>query len=1751
MIKNSFINASILILVLYNFAQSNPIQNEAIQISAGSNHSLALKKNGSVWAWGWNQYGQLGDNSTTNKNVPVRVFGLSHVMMLAAGHLHSLALKNDGTVWAWGKNSSGQIGDGTTTDYNSPVQVSLLNNTILIAAGYAHNLALKNDGTVWTWGNNLIKPVQVSELEQITSVSAGQSHNLALKVDGTVWAWGNNNSGQLGDGTITSKNSPVHVIGLNNIVLIASGFNHSMALRNDGTIWAWGNNRYGQLGDGTSRNKFIPVQVYGFDHAKYIAAGHSHSLAMKEDCTVLAWGNNNNGQLGCGIRTNTNKPIQIYRPSNVKMISAGYYHSIILKNDGSVWTFGDNRTGKLGDGKNTYKKIPIQVSGLNHVTMVAAGAYHSLALKDSFIWSWGYNDDGQLGDGTNRNKSIPIQLSGLKNVKLMVTKSSHCMVLNDDNTIWAWGQNYHGELGDKTIADKNTPVQIPGLTEINKLSVGYYHSFALNSDGNAWAWGNNESGQLGNNTTLSTNIPKQIIGFENYKLLAAGHSYSLGLKEDGTVWAWGNNCFGQLGDGTMIDKTYPVKVYRLDNVTEIDAGNSHSIALKNDGSVWVWGSNGNGQLGIGTYQYLEKCKPVQVPGLDNIIQVAAGSSHCLALKVDGTVWAWGWNQYGQLGDGKLTEKNKPVQLSGLDHITMLAAGYYFSLALKNDGTIWGWGDNQHGQLGYGYPTYMPEPVFSEIQFRTKTFVTTQNATITIPIINKSQKNINFFYTTQDATAVAGIDYIHTSGELTFQDNETQKNIHVTILNNPDNHSEKNFSLNLGSSEDFFFNDATQAIITISSLTSVHSPYSQTFSYNMPACGWAYYSSMSTGRIQVTSGHLRMDNTNENISNLNEAILNINLSFFEKIKLNFFQIGIAFDTCISLPEQFTDHYEADGISISIDGYTWYRIIGTEKLYTENIGKEYSIDIDNEIERIQRKYDPNFRVTSNTQIKFQQYGNRSYPSGGREWDNITITGFINHPPEFTVPLPDKLTINEDRIAQLIIQINDPDSDYISLKCHSLNNTLLPDNQLRFSNNILSIQPAQNEHGSSVISVSISDGSYTITKQINLIVKPVNDPPIFTKGPNIRVDEDNTSQTVSWTNHMSTGPINESNQHILFIIESMDNPSILSGKPEISSNGLLTYTPAENAFGQTQVSVYAQDDGGILNNGNNRSPSQQFTIYIASVNDCPTFIKGNNLTVENRKGKQTITKWATQMNPGLYEDNQTIQFSLFTNRTDLFLEQPIIYPNGTLEFTPNPNETGIADITVSIQDNGGIDKNGCDTSIQQIFSIAVDPTYYTLCLDMKGQGSIQLKSKNSNQTVLPEWCDQFAADTEIRLEAIPEDNWTFASWVKDVNSIEQIIQPVMNKNLTIQVNFKKRQVMLILESEKPIKVNGDVITSFPYTSTYDYNRNILLEIDDPEDFLGWAGDVHSYSRFVSIQLSEKTTIAALYANSLEWRSSIKGISEADGNTCKSELFIGTSIIERTQSEDELLIYSCSLFIYKPESNDKKSVYIQKNNQRLYQWIIRVNPHDSTSIPGDNTVVLQWDPSQFSDIGQYYLLDGHKLTGDIVISDMKKRRNINISGNDTTHSFSIIWALDQVAIQINLKAGWNLASLPFQSDFSLSGLFSEIQAAYVFSNDSYIQADIITPCKGYWIKIPSDKSYTLIAEPMNAYTKTLSKGWHMVGSSITQAAPITEPESCIQAIFAYKDGAYQQVIHLEPGMGYWVKISEECVVNVGENKH
>lgn len=323
-----------------------PGMDDVVDIHTGREHAVALREDGTVLTWGSNQMGQLGGGTTGGQRPsPGPVAGLDGVTMVSTGHYHSLALRSDGSLWTWGYNNVGQLGDGTTTNRNRPVQVSGTRTYAYVAAGRDMSYALATDGTVWAWGRgddgqlgdgtlaNHSTPVRVGALTDVVQVAGGRDHGLALRIDGSVWAWGWNAYGQLGDGTLTDRTSPVQV--LTGATMLAAGAHHSYALRSDGRVAAWGRNYRNELGDGTSTQRTRPVTVLGVSGAVTIGSGRDHGLAALADGTVRTWGHNSSGQLGDGTLTSRSTAVAVPGLTDVVRVSGGAEFSVAVAATGA------------------------------------------------------------------------------------------------------------------------------------------------------------------------------------------------------------------------------------------------------------------------------------------------------------------------------------------------------------------------------------------------------------------------------------------------------------------------------------------------------------------------------------------------------------------------------------------------------------------------------------------------------------------------------------------------------------------------------------------------------------------------------------------------------------------------------------------------------------------------------------------------------------------------------------------------------------------------------------------------------------------------------------------------------------------------------------------------------------------------------------------------------------------------------------------------------------------------------------------------------------------------------------------------------------------------------------------------------------------------------------------------------------------------------------------------------------------------
>ena len=356
----------------------------------------------------------------------------------------------------------------------------------------------------------------------------------------------------------------------------------------------------------------------------------------------------------------------------------------------AVASWGANGNGVLGDGTTIGRWQYGEVRTSSDLTQVAAGLVHVLAVRsDGTVWAWGANWKGELGDGSTTGRSEPVQVAGLTGITQVAAGSAFSLALRSDGTVWAWGVNDHGQLGRRTVTDHEvTPARVAVLNGVTKLAAGPDFALALRSDGIVFAWGHGQSGQLGNGGTADSPVPVKIAGLSRVTGIAAGWGSALATENNvisavTSVWAWGGNQDGQLGDGTLTGHPTPERVTGLPAyIAGLAAGDGFAAVLGADGSVWDWGSNAIGQLGVAPHT-AAVTRPVNAFAAGSgITQLAAGVSHMLALKSDGTVLSWGWNQSGQLGRDPAGQASAgPGPVTGLTGATQVSAGWQSSYAV--------------------------------------------------------------------------------------------------------------------------------------------------------------------------------------------------------------------------------------------------------------------------------------------------------------------------------------------------------------------------------------------------------------------------------------------------------------------------------------------------------------------------------------------------------------------------------------------------------------------------------------------------------------------------------------------------------------------------------------------------------------------------------------------------------------------------------------------------------------------------------------------------------------------------------------------------------------------------------------------------------------------------------------------------------------------------------------------------------------
>lgn len=697
------------------------IETGAAVLTSGNTHTCAITSGGSLWCWGSNNSGQLGDGTTTDRPNPAATIGLDDVVDVDGGGLYTCAVLRNGTINCWGTNNYGQLGDGTTTSRNTPSPVSGITNAVAVSASsHLQTCAVMADGTVKCWGFNgnyqlgdgtstqRLTPVNVTGITNAVSVSAGDLRSCALLSTGTVKCWGYNGSGGLGDGTTSSRSTPVTVSGISNAIAVESGADHSCALLSTGAVKCWGANYQGALGDGTLTRRLSPVSVSGITSAVSISLGSLHSCATMADGSAKCWGNNDQGRLGDGTSTHRQLPVTVPGLSGVAEIAAGSNHTCAALVDGSVRCWGYNLAGQLGNGSKTDSLTPVlanHLSGYSQDTLEIPSSY----LGKSLIVRW--TASNSFGSTVYWSATTPFISAAPRLTTAPAVSGTREMgaTLSVDSGVWveypAADVSYQWYRCDSAVPAYSTsnPAQCAAIagetaqtyTQVDADTGKFVtaKSHRENTVGFVDVW---------SVTNSATNRPPLVL---TTPTISGSNSLGSSLVLDGDTWRAHPNpniykSWYACDSGVGQPQTLPAdcELVSSGSVSDLSTGGGHSCAVVDSGGIACWGDNQYGQLGIGST--VSQNSPNSVVGVTGAANVSAGAGFTCAVDKANRLYCWGSNEMGRLGDGTEVNRTTPVLVRD-GGIVDVSVGWGHACAITSSATVLCWGHNEVGQLGLG------------------------------------------------------------------------------------------------------------------------------------------------------------------------------------------------------------------------------------------------------------------------------------------------------------------------------------------------------------------------------------------------------------------------------------------------------------------------------------------------------------------------------------------------------------------------------------------------------------------------------------------------------------------------------------------------------------------------------------------------------------------------------------------------------------------------------------------------------------------------------------------------------------------------------------------------------------------------------------------------------------------------------------------------------------------------------------------
>ena len=765
-------------------------------VDSGNGFTVSLKADGTVWSWGTNTYGQLGLGNTTSYNEPQKIELTDIIKDVAVGTNHALALTESGKVYAWGLGNYGQLGQGNGYNQLSPVVVyntegNILEDIVKIEAGDEVSFAINSKGEVYAWGKNYSSRAQRLNTKEnvidvtskyiltgdgevwdiagenklvivgkISEIDEGTAHTVLLAENGLAYAVGDNTYGQLGNGNNVSSIDAAVAIRKNEsdlftgIKQIKAGDKTTVIVSNEGKVYACGMNDCYELGtdDKDILDINIPRQIENFDDNILVAIGTNHVTAVKSNGTVYDWGNGINGELGnrknkasvepvvvgdfivrttknhvsmkvgqtetiegkveyFNLFTNDIKEINYSsKDSSVADVitnvnSDGIYEAQITANAIGTTTLIASQTGSSNIGVIQVEVLQEEAgqTGIVIEPNVVTTGSHTVSLRaDGKVFTWGSNAFGQLGNGTTNDSDEPVEVNFPEGtiITQVAAGEEYSVALDSEGNVWTWGRNNYFQIGH-TGGDQYTPYKVGGLPKVIKIAAGNYTTMVITENKELYGWGFNGYGNIGIGSYTNKVTASKVVGFEDVIDVSVGKNHTMTLTSDGNVYATGSNLYGQLGNGN--EEIFKVneftKVNLPDVITTIDCGELSNAVITVNGNVYTWGQNAYGQLGLGDKE--TQFNPTLVSGLNNIREIEIGKTNAIVRDGNGKMYITGSNIYGQLGKGtkgSSTNVTNFEMLTKIDNGLRLATGDTYVVVLKEDGFVWAWGDYNHGDM---------------------------------------------------------------------------------------------------------------------------------------------------------------------------------------------------------------------------------------------------------------------------------------------------------------------------------------------------------------------------------------------------------------------------------------------------------------------------------------------------------------------------------------------------------------------------------------------------------------------------------------------------------------------------------------------------------------------------------------------------------------------------------------------------------------------------------------------------------------------------------------------------------------------------------------------------------------------------------------------------------------------------------------------------------------------------------------------